>query len=116
MNPSPFSARQVLPGSGQLLRGYRIPLRFGVEFVRGHEGALAGDEPSAMVPAGSSATAALADAAGIRETPPPEVGENSSMSEDIPDVPRNPPPPAHHEEPPPEPRRGSMVLGFLRAL
>ena len=35
------------------------------------------------------------------------------MSEDIPDVPRNPPPPPHHEEPPPEPRRGSMMLGFL---
>lgn len=35
------------------------------------------------------------------------------MSEDNPDVPRNPPPPPHHEEPPPEPRRGSMTLGIL---
>jgi peptidoglycan/LPS O-acetylase OafA/YrhL len=35
------------------------------------------------------------------------------MSEDNPDVPRNPPAPPHHEEAPPEPRRGSMVLGIL---
>lgn len=35
------------------------------------------------------------------------------MSEDNPDVPRNPPPPSREEEPPPEPRRGSMVLGIL---
>jgi len=35
------------------------------------------------------------------------------MSEDNPDVPRNPPPPPQQEEPPPKPRRGSMVLGIL---
>ena len=35
------------------------------------------------------------------------------MSEDNPDVPRNPPPPPEQEEEPPEPKRGSMVLGIL---
>lgn len=35
------------------------------------------------------------------------------MSEDNPDVPRNPPPPPGREEPPAEPRRGSMGLGIL---
>ncbi|HEU4668417.1 MAG TPA: hypothetical protein VFS79_12225 [Arthrobacter sp.] len=35
------------------------------------------------------------------------------MSEDNPDVPRNPPSPPEHEGPPPEPRRGSMGLGIL---
>lgn len=35
------------------------------------------------------------------------------MSEDNPDVPRNPPAPPPHEESPPEPGCGSMVLGIL---
>jgi peptidoglycan/LPS O-acetylase OafA/YrhL len=35
------------------------------------------------------------------------------MSEDTPDVPRNPPPPHQQEEPPPGPRRGSIALGIL---
>jgi hypothetical protein len=35
------------------------------------------------------------------------------MSEDNPDVPRNPPPPRQEEKEPPEPRRGSMALGIL---
>jgi hypothetical protein len=35
------------------------------------------------------------------------------MSEDNPDVPRNPPPPPQEEGPPFEPRRGSMGLGIL---
>ncbi len=35
------------------------------------------------------------------------------MSEDNPDVPKNPPPPPQEEEEPPEPRRGSMLLGIV---
>ena len=35
------------------------------------------------------------------------------MSEDNPDVPRNPPPPQQEKEEPPEARRGSMLLGIV---
>jgi len=48
MNPSPFSARQVLPGPGQPLRGERIRVRSRVR--PGQRGALAADEPAPMVP------------------------------------------------------------------